>query len=134
MIIDAHGPEAIARMAAAYRDGASDAEALEAGTGIAAEQLYADFYAAYDEPIPQPVEPEPILPSSVELPTAVAPGDGGPAVTAAPQPAPGEPAAEPAAGVDDLLAVVVLVAAIALTGAAALFLARRAGRKAAQRP
>jgi hypothetical protein len=134
MIIDAHGPEAIARMAAAYRDGASDAEALEAGTGMPADQLYADFYAAYGEPIPQPVEPEPILPSSVELPTAVAPGDGGPIVTAPPQPAPGEPAAEPAGGPDDLLAVVVLVAAIALAGAAALLLARRAGRRAAQRP
>jgi hypothetical protein len=133
-IIEDHGAEAIARMTAAYRDGSSDAEALEAGTGVPADQLYADFYAAYGEPIPQPVEPEPILPSNVELPPAAAPGDGGPAVTAAPQPAPGEPAVDPAAGSDDLLVVIVLVAAIALAGAAAAFFARRAGRAAARRP
>lgn len=134
MIIDDHGPEAIARIAAAYRDGASDAEALEAGTGVAADQLYADFYAAYGEPIPQPVEPEPILPSNVDLPAAVLPGDGGPTVTVAPQPAPGDGAAEPAAGADDPVAVIVVVAGVALAGGAAALLARRAGRAAAQRP
>ena len=36
-IIDRYGREAIARIAAAYRDGASDAEALEAGTGVTAD-------------------------------------------------------------------------------------------------
>ena len=30
---------------AAYRDGASDEEALEAGTGVPADELYADFFA-----------------------------------------------------------------------------------------
>ncbi|MDQ2933562.1 MAG: peptidase MA family metallohydrolase, partial [Chloroflexota bacterium] len=52
-IIDQHGPEAIARIAAAYRGGASDAEALQAGTGIAAGKLYDDFYAAFGVQPPQ---------------------------------------------------------------------------------
>ncbi|HYI67530.1 MAG TPA: peptidase MA family metallohydrolase, partial [Candidatus Limnocylindrales bacterium] len=61
-IVDRYGREAIARIAAAYRDGASDAEALEAGTGIPAEQLYADFYAEFGVDAPVPIEPEPIAP------------------------------------------------------------------------
>ncbi len=59
-IIDRYGREAIARIAAAYRDGASDAEALEAGTGVPADQLYADFYAEFGVDAPEPIAPEPI--------------------------------------------------------------------------
>ena len=59
-IIDRYGREAIARIAAAYRDGASDAEALEAGTGVPADQLYAEFYAEFGVDEPVPIEPEPI--------------------------------------------------------------------------
>ncbi len=57
LIIDRYGAEAIARIAAAYRDGASDAEALEAGTGIPADELYADYFAAFGVDAPQPIEP-----------------------------------------------------------------------------
>ncbi len=45
-IIDTYGEEAIARLTAAYRDGASDEEALEAATGVSADELYGAFYAA----------------------------------------------------------------------------------------
>ena len=41
MIIDRYGRGAIAKIAAAWRNGDGDAEALEAGTGISATQLYA---------------------------------------------------------------------------------------------
>ena len=44
MIIDDYGEDAIARIAEAYRAGASDDEALEDGTGVPADQLYADYY------------------------------------------------------------------------------------------
>jgi hypothetical protein len=74
MIIDQHGEGAIARIADAYRGGASDEEALQAGTGEAAEQLFADFYSAFGVDAPQPVEPAPLRPSNVRKP-------GGPGAT-----------------------------------------------------
>jgi hypothetical protein len=77
MIIDTYGEGAIANIAEAYRGGASDAEALEAGTGVAAEQLFADFYSAFGVDAPQPVTPAAILPSNVRKPGgAVATDDG----------------------------------------------------------
>jgi hypothetical protein len=79
MIIDEHGPEAIARIAAAYREGAADAEALEAGTGTDAEALYAGFFDEFDVAPPEPVAPAPILPSDVRRPGGAGGGpDGGP--------------------------------------------------------
>ncbi|HEX2142280.1 MAG TPA: peptidase MA family metallohydrolase [Candidatus Limnocylindria bacterium] len=89
MIIDRYGADAIARAAEAYRAGASDAEALESGTGQPAEDLYAAFYDAFDADAPQPVEPEPIPPSNVRLPGGgETPGqpDGEPAASAAATP------------------------------------------------
>jgi hypothetical protein len=83
LIVDRYGEDAIARIATAYRDGASDAEALEAGTGVPADDLYAAFYAEFGVDAPRPVAPEPIAPSNVDRPPsgAVDPGgvDGGPA-------------------------------------------------------
>jgi hypothetical protein len=67
-IIAEYGDQAIARIAEAYRGGASDDEALEAGTGVSADRLYADFYADFGVDAPQPVEPAPILPSEVRKP------------------------------------------------------------------
>jgi hypothetical protein len=87
LIVDRYGEDAIARIATAYRDGASDAEALEAGTGVPAEDLYAAFYAEFGVDAPSPVAPEPIAPSNVDRPPsgAVDPGgvDGGPAEASA---------------------------------------------------
>jgi hypothetical protein len=89
MIIDDHGPAAIARIAAAYRAGASDEEALEAGTGVPADELYAAYFDAFGAEQPRPVEPEPILPSNVERPPSVD-GGGGPVATPAVDPAAGD--------------------------------------------
>ena len=68
MIIDKHGRAAIAAIAAAWHGGAGDAEALEAGTGVKAEQLYADYFASFGVAAPTAVEPAPILPSNVKKP------------------------------------------------------------------
>ena len=67
-VIDGYGREAIARLTAAYRDGASDEEALQAATGVGAGELYAAFYAEFGVDTPTPVEPEPIAPSNVDRP------------------------------------------------------------------
>lgn len=68
MIIDTYGRPAIAAIAAAYRDGAGDAEALEAGTGVAVDQLYDTYFASFGAAAPTAVEPAPILPSDVDKP------------------------------------------------------------------
>ena len=127
-IIDRYGREAIARIAAAYRDGASDAEALEAGTGIPADQLYAEFYAEFGVDAPEPIAPEPIPPSNVDRPAAGETDEGG--VIGPPDPPPDTaPGEVPAAAPDEGLALLVLlaVAAIAAVGGA-VWVARRAGR------
>lgn len=68
MIIDQYGEGAIADIAAAWQTGASDDEALEAGTGQAASALYADYFASFGVTAPQPIDPAPILPSNVDKP------------------------------------------------------------------
>ncbi len=65
MIVAGHGRDAIAGIAAAYRQGASDAEALEAGTGVTAEQLVAEYFGSFDVAEPRAVDPAPIPPSNV---------------------------------------------------------------------
>ncbi|MBA2633057.1 MAG: hypothetical protein H0U86_08680, partial [Chloroflexi bacterium] len=77
LIVDRYGAEAIARITAAYREGSSDDEALELGTGIPADQLYADFYAEFGVAVPQPISPEPIGPSTVDRPVAGGVDPGG---------------------------------------------------------
>jgi hypothetical protein len=89
MIIDRFGTDALAEITAAYRDGATEAEALDAGTGVAAEQLYDEFYAAFGADEPQPIAPEEILPSDVEQP----PGASGGGTGVAPNEEDGTPAA-----------------------------------------
>lgn len=88
MIIDRYGEEAIARIAEEYRGGASDAEALEAATGVSAEQLFDDYYASFGVDAPTPVEPAPILPSNVRKPGGPGrtDGNGSPQDSTAPQP------------------------------------------------
>ena len=131
LIIDRYGREAIARMTAAYRDGASDAEALEAAAGISADQLYADFYAEFGVDQPPPIAPEPISPSNVDRPVAgdVDRGGVGDGAVVPPDSAPGE---RPTAGPENALPLLLLLAAagIAAVGAA-VWLARRAARRSA---
>jgi hypothetical protein len=131
LIVDRYGPEAIARIAAAYREGASDAEALEAGTGVPAEQLYADFFAEFGVEPPQPISPEPIGPSTVDRPVAGPVDPGG--VDGGPEGDPPDAAPAPGTAVDDPAAAPLLIG-LALAGsaavAAAVFMSRRGARRA----
>src|SRR5205807_10045654 len=43
-IINTYGSTALSGITAAYRNGATDDEALRAGTGVPAAQLYADYF------------------------------------------------------------------------------------------
>jgi hypothetical protein len=131
LIIDRYGPEAIARVMAAYRDGASDAEALEAGTGISAEQLYADYFAEFGVDPPQPITPEPIGPSTVDRPVAGEVDPGG--VDGAPVEPPGEATPGEDTGSSDagtVALIVVLIVAGVAAGIAAVAVSRRAARRA----
>jgi len=94
LIIDRYGRAAVASIAAAWRGGASDAEALQAGTGITAEQLYASYFASFGVGPPQPVSPAPIPGSNVDKPPQppaasepAAATSATPAASAAPGPA-----------------------------------------------
>jgi hypothetical protein len=124
MILDEYGRDAMARITAAYRNGASDAEALEAGTGVPADELYAAYYDRYGVDAPQPVEPAPILPSNVRRPGAPAPVPS----TTAPG-SDGEPG--PADGGDDsgMLTVAAVVAGVLVLGVATWVAQRRVRRQ-----
>lgn len=125
-IIDRHGREAIARIAAAYREGASDAEALEAGTGMAADELYAEFYAAFGVDVPQPIAAEPIAASDVDRPAAGEVDEGG-VVDGDSVPPPEAVPGEGGEG-DSGLPVLLLLGLAALVAiGAAIWVARRAG-------
>jgi hypothetical protein len=124
MLIDQYGDRAMARMAEAYRGGASDPEALEAGTGVPAEQLFADFYSAFDVDAPQPVAPAPIRASNVRKPGGAGgtDGDGAPTVPGAP----GTESDEPLSLAWVVAASLVLLTAI---GAATWAARRRVSRR-----
>jgi hypothetical protein len=134
-IVERFGTDAIAAIMEAFRDGASDAEALEAGTGLSADDLYADFYEAFGAETPVPVAVNPMLPSSVDRPTPglVDPG-GVPPGGEAPPPG-GEPAgpASPSESdrSSDLPVIVVLVAAGIAALALVVAVVRRADRRQA---
>lgn len=68
LIIREHGPAAIAAIAEAYRSGATDEEAIEAGTGVSFEELRTDYFASFGVSEPAPVEPLPLGRSDVALP------------------------------------------------------------------
>jgi hypothetical protein len=129
LIIDRFGTDALADIAAAYRDGAGDAEALEAGTGMDADDLYADFYAAFGADEPQPVTPEEILPSDVGRPPAASDGGTGepPDDDENPPASPVEP--DPDAGVPVWLVVGVLVVVVGGAIGGAIVVVRRSARQ-----
>ena len=131
LIVRDHGEAALARLAAAYRDGASDAEALEAATGMPAEELYASFFAEFGVEPPQPIQPEPIPPSDVERPEPGEVDRGGVDPDAGPgsEPPPGDPAPSegPASGNEAGVLVALGVAGVAAV-VAAVAVARRASR------
>src|SRR4029079_24109 len=68
MIVDKYGQDAIAAIAAAWRGGAGDDEALEARTGVTVDELYIAYFASFGASFPSAVEPAPILPSNVDKP------------------------------------------------------------------
>jgi hypothetical protein len=118
MIIDGYGRKAIADIAASWRDGAGDAEALKAGTGIPAEQLYGDYFTSFGAQAPTPVQAATIAPSDVRKPPqADASSNELPA-----SPAPGE---QPGAFAADLRWLVVIVVAGVVVGAAVALTAKR---------
>jgi hypothetical protein len=137
-IVDDHGEEAIAEIAAAFRSGASDAEALEAGTGVPADELYAQFFVSYGVDAPEPITAEPIPPSNVDRPAAgpLDPGGVDPSAEPAVQPPPPDDAAPAGSdgsgsGLADAALVVAIGLAVALALGGAFLLARRAaGRDA----
>jgi hypothetical protein len=120
MLISEHGPGAIARLAEAYRNGASDAEALEAATGEPADALYASYYDAFGADEPQPVAAAPILPSNVRKPGEGASGSDQPGATAAPQPQQG-----PAGDGVPAWVIVGVVALVAMAAAGGWLFVRR---------
>lgn len=130
LIVRDHGEAALARLAAAYRDGASDAEALEAATGMPAEELYAAFFAEFGVDPPQPVPAEPILPSDVDRPLPGAVDQGGVDPDAEPRSPDVEPVpAEEPAPVDGSVGVLVALAvAGVLAVGTAVWVARRSAR------
>ncbi len=91
MIIGEHGAGAVADIAGAYREGASDAEALRAGTGRSLEELYDAYFASFGVDRPEPVRPRELLPTIVDLPTV----DPGEPSVASPTAGPAEPPAAP---------------------------------------
>ena len=133
MIVDGYGEEAIAAIAAAYRAGASDAAALEAGTGIPADELYADFYEAFGVEAPVPVAVEPIPPSNVDRPPAGEVDEGGVDTDAEPAPPrppdDSAPTEDPAPESFPVGLVLLFVAAAAAAIAAVVLVSRRAARR-----
>ncbi len=127
MIVDEHGEEAIAALAAAYRGGASDAEALEAGTGVGVDELYAQFFAAYGVAEPEPIVADPIPPSDVDRPAAGPQDPGGVDPSAEPAAEPPDVAAPVENGSDVAVVAIVVLAVTLVLGGAAL-VARRAAR------
>jgi Peptidase MA superfamily len=135
LIVDRYGEEAIAAIAAAYREGASDAQALEAGTGISADELYAAFYEEFGVEAPQPVAVEPIPASNVDRPPAGEVDEGGVDPGAEPPtrapPDEGSTPTEGDGGTDDgaLGLVLLLAAGAAVAAVAVVLVSRRSARR-----
>ncbi|RPH36799.1 MAG: hypothetical protein EHM90_01115 [Chloroflexi bacterium] len=90
-----YGSDALAAIMDAYRSGATDDEAIAAGTGRSFDEIRADYFAAFGVSEPQPVEAQSLGRSDVLLP--VQPG-GVPGASSEPDPASG-----PSAGSQDVV-------------------------------
>ncbi len=119
-IMRTYGPGAMSRIMAAYRDGATDDEALRAGTRVSAAQLYADYFRSFGATEPKPIPAASIGPSIVH--TGATMGGGGASTTA-----PNGSRAEPPAGGDGTVAILLAGAAVAVVALALLgvFIVRR---------
>ncbi len=63
-----YGSDALAAIMDAYRSGATDDEAIAAGTGSTFDQIRADYFASFGVSEPEPVEAQPLGISDVPLP------------------------------------------------------------------
>jgi hypothetical protein len=118
-IIHTYGQSAMSGIAAAYRNGASDDEALRAGTGTSSTKLYADYFASFGASEPKPVPAASIGPSIIHPQEA---GTSGGRSTTPPNGAP----AEPAAGTNlPLIPIGVGVAVVVIAAVLGLYLMRR---------
>jgi hypothetical protein len=87
LIVHDFGADAMAAIAEAYRSGATDEDAILAGTGASFEALREEYFAAFGMTEPDPIEPLPLGRSDVPIP----PQEGlEPAPSAEPQPGLGE--------------------------------------------
>lgn len=91
-VIDRYGRDAIARIVDAYAEGASDTEAVEAGTGVPLDAIIEDWFAQYGQQEPEPLSPAPLLPAEGGLPGESSPGPDRPGVSSV------EPGGSPGAG------------------------------------
>jgi hypothetical protein len=123
-IIRTYGSSAMSGIAAAYRNGATDDEAIRSGTGVPAAQLYADYFRSFGAAEPKPVAAASIGPSIVR--TGESTGNGGQAPTG-PNGAPAEPAAAPG-GLPLMGVAIGLIAVIAITALALYAMRRRRAR------
>ena len=122
MIVDTYGEDAIAAIAAAWREGAGDAEALEAGTGVHTTELYDKYFESFGATAPTAVEPAPILPSDVDKPPQPSAAEA-PGASATPSATPtGEPT-EP--GTELSWIPLVVLAGVAAGVLLAIFTSRR---------
>ena len=112
-IINTYGSTALSGITAAYRNGATDDEALRAGTGVPAAQLYADYFRSFEASEPKPISAATIGPSIVRTSPSLDSGGGS---TAGPDGSP----AEPAAGGSGTLVIVLILAVAVVIGLAVL--------------
>lgn len=126
-IMRTYGASALSGITAAYRSGATDEEALRAGTGVPASQLYTDYFRSFGASEPKPIPAASIGPSIVRADASAGTGGGS---TSAPNGSP----AEPATGGSDMLGILLIVAVLVIIGLAVLglFLVRR--RRAGEVP
>jgi len=68
LIIHDFGTDAMAAIAEAYRSGATDEDAILAGTGVSFEALRDEYFAAFGVSEPDPIEPLPLGRSDVPIP------------------------------------------------------------------
>jgi hypothetical protein len=87
LIIDEYGTDAMARIMDAYRDGATDDDAIEAGTDTPFATIREDYFAAFGVEEPAPIEPRPLAGSDVALPPQPDGGVVGPSTAPEPSPA-----------------------------------------------
>ncbi len=126
MIIDDYDRGAIAKIAAAWRDGAGDAEALQAGTGVTADKLYANYFASFGVEEPTAVQPAPILPSNVDRPPQPAASSQQPTASGSEEPLPsGSPGEGPAGGTSSSTWLLILGAGVVGVAIGAIVAVRR---------